>query len=670
MKNKILTGLAVLLAAIGMFSCQREEVAPPLFEPTVEHTELAKEQGLVEALTTFTGDNLTAANGRVESSELAFGTLDYSEIVKTIASEDQPLPNYTIRLIPPDTVRNTIEYLVVAGEEDGYWGYIMQYEADPEHWLTLFDRAHFTGSLRLLDFQRNVIAHNLFEDGQDVGSLELPQPATDGRQQVLEIIGGTNCVCAYGTTTSTSRNVRGHLITVYHNIVCECTDWSLFQGEGHGSSDGGDWNTFPPGQPINGGGGTSGGLDDGLGGGPRLPGDGITPGDAAGTMNLIVDDEVREILEDDEFMSFFTDPEQNPCIEDAADVIQNDVPLLKKIYGWWRVIIHQVILREVICSEIAPISEDAVHDLLDMIGMMPVVGPFADGANTVIYISEGEYLNASLSGIAVIPVIGAAGATVKYLIKHIDVNSPVSRVLGDIAKNASLPQKIRLIRKLIDFNQESLKRLAKSLTDNPEVLKAMLNDAKILDAWKAVDDVLAETGEFLRKDEVALKQIKESFEDGLDAMDAVEDAIQTFKDVSILPSAKPTWEQIKAWFKRGNDFNAKGRLEYEFNEINLFDGKRLDSYIPGEQIVSRKATTLSQIKTTTFESYLRELTTKYSKGKTINTKKIGYEDINRTVLSGKYYLEIPTVNRQFFESSSTLKSLAEQYDVIIKYLDE
>ena len=173
-----------------------------------------------------------------------------------------------------------------------------------------------------------------------------------------------------------------------------------------------------------------------------------------------------------------------------------------------------------------------------------------------------------------------------------------------------------------------------------------------------------------------IDDIDDFYRSGEVSVDVFEDTSEVVRDVYDNGGAfiKPqlNWEQIKALFKRGNDFNKKGRLEYNYNEINLLDGKRLDSYIPGEQIISRKATTLSKIKKATFEGYLKELTTKYKKGKQIrsNKYKTGSGAIDGKLLSGDYYLEIPSTNKTFFENSTEFKNLANQYDVKIKYLDE
>jgi len=93
---------------------------------------------------------------------------------------------------------------------------------------------------------------------------------------------------------------------------------------------------------------------------------------------------------------------------------------------------------------------------------------------------------------------------------------------------------------------------------------------------------------------------------------------------------------------------------------------------PGKEIVSRKATTLSQIPSSTFEGYLKELTTKYEKGKIIRSDKYktGFGAIDGQPLSGEYFLEIPLSNKIFYESNQSFQDLAKQYLVKIKYLEE
>lgn len=47
------------------------------------------------------------------------------------------------------------------------------------------------------------------------------------------------------------------------------------------------------------------------------------------------------------------------------------------------------------------------HTILDVLGFIPVIGEVADLANAVWYLAEGDYMNAALSGLSMIPVIGS-----------------------------------------------------------------------------------------------------------------------------------------------------------------------------------------------------------------------------------------------------------------------
>ncbi len=150
---------------------------------------------------------------------------------------------------------------------------------------------------------------------------------------------------------------------------------------------------------------------------------------------------------------------------------------------------------------------------------------------------------------------------------------------------------------------------------------------------------------------------------------------QEIADLSAKKGRNLTWEEVKVLFKRGHDFNEKARDVYKYNEVTLKNGKRLDSYMPGQEIISRKATTLVDIKPATFKSYLQELITKYPKGAEINAPKFkGFFD--NKVLDGDYFLEIPLSNRSFFENSTIFQQVLTQFNVDnnvlirIKYLTE
>ncbi|GAB3337192.1 hypothetical protein GCM10027429_21360 [Marivirga atlantica] len=198
-----------------------------------------------------------------------------------------------------------------------------------------------------------------------------------------------------------------------------------------------------------------------------------------------------------------------------------------------------------------------------------------------------------------------------------------------------------------------------------EAFEKIANNPNLVNAWKFLDD--AGVDETLRRNVDALAD-----------PDAALDAIQMSQ------KAKPTWPEIQVLWKRGNDYNAKARLEYGDNKVEVVlkgvdgkAGKRLDTYLPPEngqagQIISRKATTLSEIQPNTFKNYLNELITKYPKGAELNSSKFP----SGTTLDGDYFLEIPTSNKSFFESSAEFQKVLSDFntskgvDIKIKYLDE
>lgn len=110
-------------------------------------------------------------------------------------------------------------------------------------------------------------------------------------------------------------------------------------------------------------------------------------------------------------------------------------------------------------------------------------------------------------------------------------------------------------------------------------------------------------------------------------------------------SRNPDWlnerldrDDLPFWRRRmaeGDQFNYQNHHRYPQNEVTLGNGKRLDSYLPGEVIVSRKNTQLDNVRPETANSYIDELVNKYPPGTPI---KGGGE------LEGDLVLEVPVQN--------------------------
>lgn len=63
---------------------------------------------------------------------------------------------------------------------------------------------------------------------------------------------------------------------------------------------------------------------------------------------------------------------------------------------------------------------DIGHGILDVAGLIPVVGEAADGANAAWYAAEGDYTNAALSAAAMVPFAGWAATGAKAGFKGVD----------------------------------------------------------------------------------------------------------------------------------------------------------------------------------------------------------------------------------------------------------
>ena len=121
----------------------------------------------------------------------------------------------------------------------------------------------------------------------------------------------------------------------------------------------------------------------------------------------------------------------------------------------------------------------------------------------------------------------------------------------------------------------------------------------------------------------------------------------------LVHNARPCLSQIKHlpdWLARmakGNYFNFIREQFYKrmggFNEVVLESGKRLDSYIPGKEIVSRKFTQLAKVSEDTAKKYIDEMVSKYSPGTAIKETARNGDAIAKggKELAGEMILEVP-----------------------------
>ncbi|MBD2609889.1 DUF4157 domain-containing protein [Nostoc punctiforme FACHB-252] len=140
------------------------------------------------------------------------------------------------------------------------------------------------------------------------------------------------------------------------------------------------------------------------------------------------------------------------------------------------------------------------------------------------------------------------------------------------------------------------------------------------------------------------------------------------------PRDRADWKKASEYWTqnspmaRGNRFNDTANQNYDYSEIHLKNGKRLDAYEPGEAIISRKATDFDKIQESTFRGYLKEMKDKYAPGTEIRSDKYK-KDLDSKPLEGKLVLEVPDSN-QGARQRKHFESIANSEGIEIRYTPE
>ena len=238
--------------------------------------------------------------------------------------------------------------------------------------------------------------------------------------------------------------------------------------------------------------------------------------------------------------------------------------------------------------------------------------------------------------VGIVPVIGA----VKY-----------SDEVGALLKKAPNIYKNSVYKSVAECFTDG-----KSLKSEDEIAETVTNNLK--KTQKQIEELLDDSGKFI--DEEAESNYQKY--------------VLRKQKSGKFPRDRIDWKEASDYWKnnspmaRGNQFNKIAEKIYPFSEVNLANGKRLDSYIPGEKIISRKATDLSDIEFNTFDKYLSEMIQKYAPGTVIRSNK--YDCIDGQKLSGQMCLEIPAVNKEFDQIDEYMTYAKEKYDIEIIFLEE
>lgn len=90
----------------------------------------------------------------------------------------------------------------------------------------------------------------------------------------------------------------------------------------------------------------------------------------------------------------------------------------------------------------------------------------------------------------------------------------------------------------------------------------------------------------------------------------------------------------------------------------------VDSYVPTEEIVSRKYTQLADVKENTGIGYLNELKTKYPSGAIITDSPFNSKILRWLSIRGQQILEIPVHNKSI---PQRIIDYANENNIIVKY---
>jgi hypothetical protein len=119
-------------------------------------------------------------------------------------------------------------------------------------------------------------------------------------------------------------------------------------------------------------------------------------------------------------------------------------------------------------------------------------------------------------------------------------------------------------------------------------------------------------------------------------------------------------------FQRGNDFNEAQKGAYDAREVRLENGKIVDGYTAGTEIVSRKNTQLAEIPPAYAEEYINEFLDKYGEGNVVsNTEanRANYPELVGKPLQGQLILEVPI---QDHPVPAELGEWARRWNIIIR----
>lgn len=98
------------------------------------------------------------------------------------------------------------------------------------------------------------------------------------------------------------------------------------------------------------------------------------------------------------------------------------------------------------------------HLGLDIVGLVPVIGELADGANVSLSLAEGDYVGAGASAAAAVPLFGSTATITKWMVK-------LANRSGDVVGAALTARNLRTLLQELDRTDQAPAAVHRPLTD-------------------------------------------------------------------------------------------------------------------------------------------------------------------------------------------------------------
>ena len=122
-----------------------------------------------------------------------------------------------------------------------------------------------------------------------------------------------------------------------------------------------------------------------------------------------------------------------------------------------------------------------MHLILDLAGMLPAAGAVFDGINATWYLAEGDYTNAALSGMALIPVVGEFAGAGKAGLKGL-------KCADDIADAVKALDNTKDVAKAVDDMAGTARCLDDVIESGSKSIKELISESNAAKKWGILDD--------------------------------------------------------------------------------------------------------------------------------------------------------------------------------------